>query len=254
MTKPAVLITGAAKRLGATMAQRFADAGWHVVIHYRGSAHAAQALCDALPSAQTVQADLSDAQATAAMADDLAARLPDWRAVVNSASLFEYDDARAIDSAIFARAMHTNAAGPVLLAQRFLARANAAQGKRVINVLDQKLWNANPDFFSYSMSKAALGMATRMLAMEHRGSADRIYGLAPGAMLPSHDQQADEHQTSGRMNLLQRLTRPEELADAAVFLAQGHLASGETICVDSGQHLLDQPRDVLFMARAAAGA
>ncbi len=112
--------------------------------------------------------------------------------------------------------------------------ARALGGRRVINVLDQKLWNPNPDFFSYSMSKAALGMATRMMAMEHGDSPDRIYGLAPGAMLPSHDQQADEHQTSGRMNLLQRLTDPGELADAAVFLAEGHLASGETICVDFG--------------------
>lgn len=250
MTKPAILITGAAKRLGAMMARRFADAGWHAVIHYRGSADAARELAAALPGAETVQADLSDPQAVAAMVNDLAARLPDWRAIVNSASLFEYDDAKDCDPAIFAHAMRTNAAGPVILAQQFLDKAQAAGGRRVINVLDQKLWNPNPDFFSYSMSKAALAMATRMMAMAHANSADRIYGLAPGAMLPSHDQQAQEHQTSGRMNLLGRLTCPGDLADAAVFLANGHLASGEVICVDSGQHLLAQPRDVLFMARS----
>ncbi len=251
---PAVLITGAAKRLGACMARRFAENGWHVVIHYRGSADAAEELAASLQSAETVQADLSDRAAAEAIVHGLANRLSDWRALVNSASVFDHDDARRIDPAIFAQAMETNARGPVMLAQAFLASARAHGGRRVINVLDQKLWNPNPDFFSYSMSKAALGMATRMLAMEHGGGSDRIYGLAPGAMLPSHDQQADEHQTSGRMNLLQRLTRPEELADAAVFLAEGHLASGETICVDSGQHLLSQPRDVLFMARGQADA
>lgn len=254
MTKPAVLITGAAKRLGACMARRFSENGWHVVIHYRGSADAAEALAASLPSAETVQADLSDDGAAEAMIGQLAARLSDWRALLNSASVFEHDDAARVDPAIFTRAMRTNAAGPVLLAQAFLAKAQAPGGRRVVNVLDQKLWNPNPDFFSYSMSKAALGMATRMLAMAHDGGDDRIYGLAPGAMLPSHDQQADEHQTSGRMNLLQRLTQPEELADAAVFLAEGHLASGETICVDSGQHLLSQPRDVLFMARGESDA
>ena len=249
MTKPAVLITGAAKRLGAKMARTFSGAGWHVVIHYRGSADAAHALADSLPDAETAQADLSDADEAAALIDTLAGRLTDWRALVNSASLFEYDDANSIEGPIFERAMRTNATGPVLLAQRFLQKAQALAGRRVVNVLDQKLWNPNPDFFSYSMSKAALQMATRMLAVEHAGSADRIYGLAPGAMLPSHDQQAEEHQASGRMNLLERLTQPEELAEAAVFLCEGHLASGEMLCVDSGQHLMTQPRDVLFMAR-----
>ena len=252
MTKPAVLITGAAKRLGAMMARHFADAGWHVVIHYRGSAGEAEKLAATLPDAKTAQADLSNADESAALVDRLADHLPNWRALVNSASLFEYDDGTSIKGPIFDRAMRTNAAGPVVLAQRFLQKAQASGGRCVVNVLDQKLWNPNPDFFSYSMSKAALQIATRMLAMEHGGSADRIYGLAPGAMLPSHDQQAEEHQASGRMNLLERLTRPEELADAAVFLCEGHLASGEMLCVDSGQHLMTQPRDVLFTARENA--
>lgn len=254
MTKPAVLITGAAKRLGAVFARRFAAAGWHVVIHYRGSADEAQSLAAQLPSAETVQADLSDAVEAADLVERLAPRLPDWRALVNSASLFEYDDAALIKKPVFDRAMRTNAAGPVVLAQRFLERSRSEGGKRVVNVLDQKLWNPNPDFFSYSMSKSALQMATRMLAMEHSDSEHRIYGLAPGAMLPSYDQQPAEHQASGRMNLLERLTQPEELADAAVFLCEGHLASGEMLCVDSGQHLMTQPRDVLFIARHEAEA
>jgi enoyl-[acyl-carrier-protein] reductase (NADH) len=89
-----------------------------------------------------------------------------------------------------------------------------------------------------------------MLAMAANNPADRIYGLAPGAMLPSFDQVDDEHQISGRMNLLERLTDPAELAEAALFLSQGWLASGETVFVDSGQHMLSQARDVLYLARA----
>ena len=88
-----------------------------------------------------------------------------------------------------------------------------------------------------------------MMAMAQESAADRVYGLAPGAMLPSWDQRAEEHEISGRMNLLHRLTDPQELADAALFMAQGWLASGETVFVDSGQHLLAQPRDVLYLAR-----
>ena len=99
------------------------------------------------------------------------------------------------------------------------------------------------------MAKHAFSAGVRMLAMAQQRSEDRVYGLAPGAMLPSFDQIEAEHQQSGRMNLLGRLTDPAELADAALFLSEGWLASGETLYVDSGQHLLRQPRDVLYLVR-----
>jgi enoyl-[acyl-carrier-protein] reductase (NADH) len=78
---------------------------------------------------------------------------------------------------------------------------------------------------------------------------DRVYALAPGAILPSHDQSPEETEVSHRMNLLERRTSAEEVADAAWFLATGPLASGQTLFVDSGQHLLSQPRDVMYLAR-----
>jgi len=135
------------------------------------------------------------------------------------------------------------------MAQAFLATVRANGGKRVIQFLDQKLLNPNPDFFSYTMAKHALASTVKMLAMAQADPAARVYGLAPGAMLPSHDQRTDEHEISGRMNLLKRLTDPQELADAALWLSEGWLASGETLFIDSGQHLLAQPRDVLYLAR-----
>ena len=183
------------------------------------------------------------------MIADLAARLEDWRVLINSAAVFKPDSAAAIDPAIFAEAMAVNAQTPTRMAQAFLASARATGGKRVIQFLDQKIANPNPDFFSYTMAKHALASTVKLLAMARADPATRIYGLAPGAMLPSHDQHDEEHERSGRMNLLQRLTDPAELAEAALFLAQGWLASGETLFIDSGQHLLAQPRDVLYLAR-----
>ena len=247
--KPAVLITGAARRLGAQFAWRFAAAGWHVVIHHRGSQDDADALAAELPSAEVVECDLGDGDAATAMIADLAARLDDWRVLINSASVFRPDSVTALDPAIFAEAMAVNAATPVRMAQAFLARARSPYGRRVIEVLDQKIANPNPDFFSYTMSKHALAATVAMQAMAFDRPRDRVYGLAPGAMLPSHDQASAEHQVSGRLNLLERLTDPGELADAALFLAGGWLASGSVLYVDSGQHLLAQPRDVLYLAR-----
>jgi hypothetical protein len=79
--------------------------------------------------------------------------------------------------------------------------------------------------------------------------ADRVYALAPGAILASHDQSPEETEVSHRMNLLERRTALDEVVEAAWFLATGPLASGQTLFVDSGQHLLSQPRDVMFLAR-----
>lgn len=249
MVRPAVLITGAAKRIGAVLARRFADSGWHVVIHAGHSPALAREFAATLPSAEVVEADLVDREAALAMIAEVAARLPDWRVLVNSAAVFKPDTAQAIQPEIFAEAMRVNAETPTAMAQAFLAQAKSQGGKRVIQFLDQKLINTNPDFFSYTMAKRAFASTVRMLAMAQDDPATRIYGLAPGAMLPSFDQVEEEHEISGRMNLLQRLTDPAELAQAALFMAQGWLASGETLYIDSGQHLLSQPRDVLFLAR-----
>lgn len=246
---PAILITGGARRIGAVLARTFALAGWHVVIHYGRSADEAEALAASLPSAQTVQCDLADADAAHAMVMSLAEELADWRALVNCAAVFNPDSAYGIDAHVFAEAVRVNAETPTRMSQAFLLAARAAGGRRVIQFLDQKLLNPNPDFFSYTMAKHAFASTVKMMAMAASQPGDRIYGLAPGAMLPSFDQRPEEHELSGRMNLLHRLTEPEELGDAALFLSQGWLASGETLFIDSGQHLLSQSRDVLYLAR-----
>ncbi|MGV2495781.1 SDR family oxidoreductase [Pelagerythrobacter aerophilus] len=247
--RPAILVTGGAKRIGAAIARRFGAAGWHVVIHYGRSAAEAEALAASLPSAETIQCDLADGDAAVAMVEQLAARLPDWRVLVNSASTFRLDDVRALTPATCDAAMRINAVTPARMTQTFLAGATARGGRRVIQMTDQKLANPNPDFFSYTMSKHAAAAAVRMLAMGAAQPADRVYALAPGAILASHDQSEAETEVSHRLNLLKRKTGVHEVADACLWLAEGRLASGETLYVDSGQHLLAQPRDVIYLAR-----
>ena len=247
---PAVFISGAGRRIGAVLARAFGEAGWHVVIHVGHSPDDAHVLADELPSAEVVRCDLLDGDAAVAMIDTLADRLDDWRMLINCAAVFRPDTADALDPAFFAEAVTVNAETPTRMAQAFFATARARGGKRVVQFLDQKLLNPNPDFFSYTMAKHAFAATVRMLAMAQQNAEDRVYGLAPGAMLPSHDQRPEEHEASGRMNLLERLTDPRELAEAALWLARGWLASGETLFIDSGQHLLAQPRDVLYLARA----
>ncbi len=259
MVLPTALVTGGAARIGAKIVEAFAADGWHVVIHYRGSDDEARALADRLPSAEIVHCDLADGDAAVAMVQQLAERLQDWRVLVNNASIFPYDSATDLDSETNKLAMQINAETPARMSQAFLAHARAKAGKRVIHITDQKLENPNPDFFSYTMSKHALAATIPMLAelREDGGAAgpeDRVYGLAPGAILASHDQSEEEIEISHRLNPLKRKTGSDEVAAAALMLAKGQLRSGETIFVDSGQHLLDQKRDVIWLARAMAAA
>ena len=254
MTRPAVLVTGGATRIGAAIIRRIAAAGWHVVIHYRASSTAADALAAELPSAETIAFDLADDAAAVAAVSQLAARLPDWRCIINSASVFDYDDATALDPAICRAAMQVNALAPARLAQAFIAHARSMALRSVIHITDMKIENTNPDFFSYTMAKHALAATVGMLAKAHGDAGVRVYGLAPGAILASHDQHEEETEISHRLNLLQRKTGADEIADAALFLAGGALASGQSLFIDSGQHLLDQPRDVIWLAREQASA
>jgi len=252
MTRPAVLVTGGATRIGAAIVRRFAEAGWHVVIHYRASSKAAEALAATLPSAETVAFDLADDDAALATITALAQRLPDWRCLVNSASIFDYDGVTDLDPATNREAMQINALAPARLAQGFIAHAMSPATRCVIHVTDMKIENTNPDFFSYTMSKHALAATIGMLAKGNSTKDVRVYGLAPGAVLASHDQREEETEISHRLNLLQRKTGADEIADAALFLASGTLASGQSLFIDSGQHLLDQPRDVIWLAREQA--
>lgn len=252
-SRPAVLVTGGATRIGASIIRRFAAAGWHTVIHHRSSAEAAEALAATLPSAETIAFDLADEQAAIAAITALAARLPGWRCLVNSASVFDYDGVTALDPATNRAAMQINALAPAALAQAFIALTAKAGGVRsVIHITDMKIENTNPDFFSYTMSKHALAATIGMLAKGNSETGVKVYGLAPGAVLASHDQREEETEISHRMNLLGRKTGPDEIADAALFLAGGTLASGQSLFIDSGQHLLDQPRDVIWLAREEA--
>lgn len=247
--RPAVLVTGGATRIGAAIARAFGAAGWHVVIHYGRSRQQAETLAAELPSAEIVSCDLDDWDAGPMMVAALAERLKDWRVLINCAGVFDLDTAQDLRPCVFETAMRVNAGTPARLGQAFLAHAQSPAGRRLIQVTDQKLRNPNPDFFSYTMSKHAVAATIPMLSMARSDPRDRVYGIAPGAILASHDQTEAETEVSHRMNLLQRKTMPQDIAEAALFLADGWLASGEMVYVDSGQHLLAQQRDVLFLAR-----
>ena len=118
----------------------------------------------------------------------------------------------------------------------------------VVNLLDQKLHNPNPDYFSYTLTKAALGHATILLA-QALAPAVRVCGVSPGITLVSGPMDEDEFAKAHKLTALGRSSTPEDIARAVRFLLESPAITGVDLAVDGGQHLVGQSRDVLFLAR-----
>jgi NAD(P)-dependent dehydrogenase (short-subunit alcohol dehydrogenase family) len=239
-----VLITGGAKRVGAVIARRLAAAGWGVVLHHNASRAEAATLAAELPRAWTVQADLADAEAAASLPARAAALAGGLHALVNNASLFEYDTPSAFDAAQFVRHQAVNLLAPALLTKQF---AELADAQAVVNLLDNRLYAPNPDYFTYALSKYGLLGMTEMHAL-HFAPKLRINGVAPGIALVSGDQTDESFQRAHTNNPMQRGVTPDDVAAAVQYLLEAPVVTGEVIIIDGGQRLRRRGRDVAFGA------
>lgn len=251
--RPLALVTGAARRIGRVIALDLARHGWDIAVHCHHSLDEAEDTAAGVrelgAAAEVFQADLGDAAACEALLPAVLLRCGRIDAVVNNASLFEYDDIAGFTVGAMDRHWRTNTAAPLLLARALHEhlRDRAAQGC-VVNLLDQKLANPNPDYLSYTLSKAALDAATTMLAQALAPTL-RVCAVAPGVTLLSGEMTADEFARAHRLTPLQRSSTPADVARAVRFLLESPAITGTTVLVDGGQHLLPQPRDVMFLAR-----
>jgi NAD(P)-dependent dehydrogenase (short-subunit alcohol dehydrogenase family) len=249
------LVTGAAKRLGRHIAIAMAQRGWDVVVHYHQSAQDAQETQQSIQAlgrrAMTLCCDLADADSVAQMVPQIMAFFGRLDCVVNNASLFDYDNAQDFSSARLDAHMHTNLVAPILLAQALHRVTPTGQQTVVVNLLDQKLFNMNPDYLSYTLSKASLQTATVMLAQALAPKV-RVVGVAPGITLISDKQTEAEFEKSHQMTPLGRSSTPDDISNTVCFLVETPGVTGTTLLVDGGQHLLPLARDVVFVAKQDA--
>ena len=246
------VITGAARRLGAAFAEALAEDGWFVRLHHNASRREAEETAARIV-AKGGRCDLAQAELT----------LPDAAKVifenrgepgfasllVNSASLFEFDSPADVSRHMLERMYAVNAAAPVLLTQALAAQLPADAKGLVVNLLDQKLAQLNPDFFSYTMSKAALEAATTMLA-QALAPRVRVNAISPGITLPSVDQTPVEFEIASRTPPLGRGSSPADLVRALRYLVGAEAVTGQNLIVDGGQSLHPAARDVMFAIRA----
>jgi NAD(P)-dependent dehydrogenase (short-subunit alcohol dehydrogenase family) len=249
---PVALVTGAGRRIGRAIALGMAEAGWDIAVHYRQSEAEALEVVHAIRAlgrrAVELHADLSDEAAVRALPRQAVHLLGGLDCIVNNASLFEYDKPDDFSPALLATHMQCNVAAPLLLAQELHALVPDGAQAVVVNLLDQKLYNLNPDFLSYTLSKAALHTATTMLAQALAPKL-RVVGVAPGITMVSGDQTEDGFERAHAVTPLGRSSTPQDIVDAVCYAARARALTGATLLVDGGQHLMPLARDVMFLTK-----
>jgi NAD(P)-dependent dehydrogenase (short-subunit alcohol dehydrogenase family) len=279
-TPRTALVTGAGKRLGREIALALARAGWRVAVHYRSSeAEALQTAADCLQAFAEWQAhaglkaeggdafpadngnqvqlqnfifkaDLANEEATRKLLPQVVSQLGRVDAVVNSAALFEHDDVQSFSYANMAQHWASNTGAAIVLAQALHQHCQSRDAQAaeavVINMLDQKLWNPNPDFLSYTLSKAALEAANTLLA-QALAPLVRVVGVAPGLTLTSHMLDDDKFQQLHKLSPLGRSSSVEDVVSTVVFAMHNRAMTGTTLLVDGGQHLMKFERDFSLM-------
>jgi NAD(P)-dependent dehydrogenase (short-subunit alcohol dehydrogenase family) len=239
-SRGAALVTGGARRIGRALVAAAADAGYDVAIHVRSADDDAEAAASEVRArgrkAQIHACDLRKEAATVALVGEVEAELGPVTLLVNCASVFEHDLFSDMNRASWDAHMETNLRAPLVLSQAFARRLPADREGLIVNILDQRVWRPTPDFFSYSLSKAALWEATRMMA-QALAPRIRVNGIGPGPTLPSIHQDHAAFEAEARSTLLQRPAEPADVAQALGYLIEARAVTGQMIAVDSGQHL-----------------
>ena len=243
------LVTGAATRIGRALALALAADGYFVFVHHhRSAAEARQTVADIAAAggkAKAVKADLESARQAEALVGRCTAPSVVLTCLVNSASLFKLDRAPTAAAADFDRHSAINLRAPLLLSQALARQLPDGETGLIVNLLDQKLYNLNPDFLTYTLSKVGLHGLTKLLAQQFAPRL-RVAGIAPGLTLRSGSQTDAVFARDHAANPLGVGVTPDDLVRALRFIEQTPSFTGDTLLVDSGEHLIGRPRDIAF--------
>jgi NAD(P)-dependent dehydrogenase (short-subunit alcohol dehydrogenase family) len=244
-----VLITGGARRVGATIARVLAADGWNVIVHYNRSEAEAAALAEDIRRnggvCETVHADMASRQAVESLIQRCVALHGSLACLINNASVFYYDDIASVTWESLHDHLASNLVAPVILCRDFVRQFKGAGDGCIINILDQKIANLNPDFLSYTIGKLGLSGLTETLAMALAGRI-RVCGIAPGLALISGKQTEASFEKAWHSPPLHRSTTPNEIATCVQYILASPSMTGNTIFLDGGESLAGRARDVAF--------
>ena len=236
-----VLVTGAGRRLGRAIALDSANRGWRVGVHYGSSTAEAQALAAEIErmggKAAALQADLADLAALNSLMEACTEALGAPICLINNAARFDQDTLATLSAESWQVHLDVNLRAPVFLARAFARTLPEGVTGNVVNLIDQKVLRLNPDYFSYTIAKAALWTATQTMA-QALAPRIRVNAVAPGPVLRSRGQSEAEFQREVGGTLLQRQVEPDDVIAAIRFLLDTPSVTGQIIALDGGQHLV----------------
>ena len=233
------LVTGAAARLGRTIALRLGALGANVVVHHHTNAVGAYQVCSELQS-KGVQAfalahDLSepaDVGKLVAAARKASGKPLDF--LVNNAASYPRSKVGDLSWAAFQEVLAVNAWAPFELTRAFAAQAK--KGGAVVNLLDARIADYDWDHVGYIVAKKALAELTRMCAV-HYAPVVRVNAVAPGPVLPPAGEAEATLERLSRHLPLRAAPSPDDVADAVLYLLGARGVTGEILNVDGGRHL-----------------
>jgi NAD(P)-dependent dehydrogenase (short-subunit alcohol dehydrogenase family) len=235
-----VLVTGAGRRLGRVIALDFANRGWRVGVHYHTSSAEALELVAEIEGkggkAAAFPADLAQFDAIAPLIEACAEALAPPTCLINNAARFEWDTLAVLDSETWQAQLDVNLRAPICLTKAFARILPESAAGNVINLTDQKVLRLDPEYFSYTIAKAALWTATQTMA-QALAPRIRVNAIAPGPVLKSRGQSQAEFERECRATLLHRKVSAEDVTAAIWFLVDTPSITGQMITLDAGQHL-----------------
>lgn len=236
------LVTGAAARIGATIAEALHERGCLVAIHYNSNRDDAEALAERLNAARggsafAVQADLSQSAGIDRLAQQFRSRCDQLDVLVNNASRFYPNVVGETQAWQWDDLLNSNLRGPWFLAQELLGELRAAGGS-IVNIIDVHAERPMPGHSVYCIAKAGVAMMTRALARD-LGPEVRVNGVSPGAILwPERELGEVEKQNILGRTALGRLGEPGDIASAVAYLAlDAPYVTGQIMAVDGGRSL-----------------
>lgn len=254
------LVTGGAKRLGFAIASRLAQEGYEIGLHYYTSSQAAaqarqELLALGAPAVHLLPTNLAEPAQRQQLLSEHLRHAGQLDLLVCSAAVFDYDHAGTSSPEALARHVQTNFMAPVELITawaQYQAKAAPDETGHAVVLLDQKLQNLNPDYYSYTLSKLALGASIRFLAQSCAPYL-RVNAVSPGVTLASSDMEDVVFQRASQVAALGKSSAPGDIADAVWMLDTLDAVTGQTLVVDGGQHLIPRRRDVAFAEQPIRG-
>jgi pteridine reductase len=241
-TAPVAFVTGAAKRVGATIARHLHAHGFDLVLHHRASPAEVEALAASLESVRAgstliVLAELGDTARLPGLIDAAIARFGRLDALVNNASAFHPTPIGQASEADWNALFDSNAKGPFFLAQAAAPHLRASGGA-IVNLVDVYGERPLAHHTIYSMAKAANAMLVKSLAVE-LGPEVRVNGVSPGAILwPDSGKSEAAKAAMLAKTALKRVGAPEDIAEAVRWLLQdARYTTGQILAVDGGRLL-----------------